>query len=102
MVLASEPARIDRPIGSMYGKRMTWRRLENQSAATKMAAARNASAGAVLPVNAGTRNGMAAMAVPSTTLTTLRRWLADGVTAGAASGGCGAAPGSTGTMSVAR
>ena len=57
---------------------MGWRWLENQSAPTKMAAARNTSAGAVLPVPAGTSQGIAAMAAPITTLTTLRRLPAAG------------------------
>ena len=95
-MLARAPARIDKPTGTMYGKRMAWRRLENQSAPMNMAAARNTSAGAVFPVPAGTRNGIAAMATPITTLTTLRRLPADGVT-GVISGGPGvAAPGRAG------
>ena len=69
---------------------MAWRRLENQSAPMKMAAARNTSAGAVFPVPAGTRKGTAAMATPITTVTTLRRPVAGGVT-GVIPGGSGVA-----------
>ena len=101
-MLARAPARIDRPIGSRYGNRMGWRWLENQSAPMKMAAARNTSAGAVFPVPAGTSQGIAAMATPITTFTTLRRRLADGVAGGIPGRSGMVRPGSTGVRGLAR
>ena len=52
----------------------------------KMATARNASAGAVLPVPDGISSGTPQMAAPMATLTTSARWLGDAVT-GVISGG---------------
>jgi hypothetical protein len=68
----------------------------------KMAAARNTSAGAVFPVPAGTSQGMAVMATHITTLTTLRRRLADGVAGGIPGRSGAVGPESTGALEVVR
>ena len=79
---------------------MTWLRLANHKAVTRMARPRNRSAGAVLPGPAGRSIGIAQMARPMTTLTMLARRLTCGLAGVSRSRSCGFAGGGPGGCSV--